>query len=75
MRWRLIFQQIEQATNDLEVAQRNGEFEKASRLRFSTIPALQAKLPQAQADLISENEDQPNMAVKDRVTSEDIAIV
>lgn len=70
-----IKEQIEQANVDLENAQRNGEFEKASRLRFSTIPHLQAKLPKAQAELKSENEEEPGMAVRDRVTSEDIAVV
>lgn len=70
-----IKEQIEQANVDLENAQRNGEFEKASRLRFSTIPQLQAKLPKAQAELKSEKEEEPGMAVRDRVTSEDIAVV
>ncbi|WVR09534.1 hypothetical protein IAU60_006603 [Kwoniella sp. DSM 27419] len=70
-----IKEQIEQANIDLENAQRNGEFEKASRLRFSTIPQLQARLPKAQAELASEAAEEPNMAVRDRVTSEDIAVV
>ncbi|OCF38898.1 ATP-dependent Clp protease ATP-binding subunit ClpB [Kwoniella heveanensis CBS 569] len=70
-----IKEQIEQANIDLENAQRNGDFEKASRLRFSTIPQLQARLPKAQAELAAENAEEPNMAVRDRVTSEDIAVV
>ncbi len=70
-----IKEQIEQATVDLENAQRNGEFEKASRLRFSAIPGLQAKLPKPQADLAAESEEDPSMTVRDRVTSEDIAVV
>ncbi|KAK8854721.1 hypothetical protein IAR55_003460 [Kwoniella newhampshirensis] len=70
-----IKEQIEQANIDLENAQRNGEFEKASKLRFSTIPQLQARLPKAQAELAAENEEEPNMAMRDRVTSEDIAVV
>ncbi|WVQ80199.1 hypothetical protein IAT38_002304 [Cryptococcus sp. DSM 104549] len=70
-----IKEQIEQANIDLENAQRNGEFEKASRLRFSTIPQLQSRLPKAQAELKAEAEEEPNMAVRDRVTSEDIAVV
>ena len=40
-----IKEQIDQATVDLENAQREGDFEKASRLRFSTIPSLQKQLP------------------------------
>ncbi|WRT68482.1 uncharacterized protein IL334_005458 [Kwoniella shivajii] len=70
-----IKERTEQANIDLENAQRNGEFEKASKLRFSTIPQLQNRLPKAQAELASENAQEPNMAVKDRVTSEDIAVV
>ncbi|WWC71500.1 uncharacterized protein I206_105458 [Kwoniella pini CBS 10737] len=70
-----IKEQIEQANIELENAQRNGEFEKASKLRFSTIPQLQNRLPKAQAELDSENAQEPNMSVRDRVTSEDIAVV
>lgn len=69
-----IKEQIEQATVDLENAQREGLFEKASRLRFSMIPGLQAKLPRPQSETTQNSED-PNMTVRDRVTSEDIAIV
>jgi len=65
--------EIDQATIDLENAQRNGDFEVASRLRFSTIPGLQAKLPKVQAE--SAEDDEPSMTVRDRVTSEDIAVV
>jgi len=60
---------------ELESAQRNGEFEKASRLRFSTLPQLTAKLPKVQAELRVENQEQPSMVMRDRVTSEDIAVV
>ena len=70
-----IKEQIDAATIDLENAQRNGDFEVASRLRFSTIPSLQAKLPKVQAELEADAEDEPTMTVRDRVTSEDIAIV
>ena len=67
-------------TTELETAQRNGDFEKASRIRFSTIPSLQAKLPRIQAELSAEQHEGqekqlPNMVVRDRVTSEDIAVV
>ncbi|WWC90634.1 uncharacterized protein L201_005570 [Kwoniella dendrophila CBS 6074] len=73
-----IKEQIEQANIDLENAQRNGEFEKASKLRFSTIPSLQNKLPKIQNQLdkeISSSSEEFDMSVKDKVTSEDIAIV
>ena len=42
-------------------------------MRFSTIPALQAKLPKVQAELDEGSED--SMTVRDKVTSEDIAVV
>lgn len=61
-----IKERIEQANVELEAAQRNGEYEKASRLRFATIPGLRNKL----ADYESGAGEG-----KDRVTSEDIAIV
>jgi ATP-dependent Clp protease ATP-binding subunit ClpB len=66
-------EQIDQATIDLENAQREGDFERASKLRFSTIPTLQAKLPKNQAD--ADVADDESMTVRDRVTSEDIAVV
>lgn len=68
-------EQIDQATVDLENAQRNGDFERASRLRFSTIPGLQKQLPKAQAELTAEGAEDATLAVRDRVTSEDIAVV
>lgn len=65
---------MDHANTQLETAQRNGDFETASKLRFSTIPALQAKLPRVQAEL-EEGNDQDSMSVRDKVTSEDIAVV
>jgi ATP-dependent Clp protease ATP-binding subunit ClpB len=56
----------------LEVAQREGNYEQASRLRFSVIPSLQAKLPNEAA---SETVEHEGMMIRDRVTSEDIARV
>ena len=70
-----IKEQIEQANVELEAAQRNGEYEKASRLRFSTIPNLQSKLPKQQVEPVAETPDGESMTVRDRVTSEDIAVV
>jgi ATP-dependent Clp protease ATP-binding subunit ClpB len=72
---RLTLQQIEAANTQLETAQRNGDFETASRLRFSTIPGLQAKLPKAQSELAEDGLRDPGMGLRDRVTSEDIAVV
>ncbi|EIW68261.1 hypothetical protein TREMEDRAFT_69276 [Tremella mesenterica DSM 1558] len=70
-----IKEQIEQANVELEAAQRNGEFEKASRLRFATIPQLQAKLPKTQPDHSEAASDPDSLVIRDRVTSEDIASV
>lgn len=70
-----IKEQIEQAVVDLENARRNGEFGEASRIQYDVIPKLQGRLPKAQAELTAENEEEPNMAMRDKVTSEDIAIV
>jgi ATP-dependent Clp protease ATP-binding subunit ClpB len=60
---------------ELENAQRQGDFEVASRLRFSTIPQLQKRLPKAEAELDAEAAAQPDLVVRDKVTSEDIAVV
>lgn len=67
-----IKEQIEEANTQLETAQRNGDFETASRLRFSTIPGLQAQLPKILAE---ESDQDASMSLRDRVTSEDIAVV
>lgn len=67
--------QLESAGIDLENAQRQGDFEKASRLRYSTIPALQKRLPKAEAELDAEAAEHPDLVVRDKVTSEDIAVV
>lgn len=70
-----IKEQLEHARTALDTAQRTGDFETASKLRYSTIPHLQKRLPQAEAELEKEDAANPELAVKDRVTSEDIAIV
>ena len=74
---------LEQAKYELEVAQRTGDYEKASRLRFQTIPELETMLPTHEQDgsisaAASANADgslpHPFM-LHDRVTSSDIARV
>lgn len=62
---------LEQAKHDLEVAQRQGHYERASRLRFATIPELEKQLPQ---ETDAENAG-PTSMLHDRVTSEDVARV
>ncbi|KAL8732567.1 MAG: hypothetical protein Q9181_003909 [Wetmoreana brouardii] len=64
-------EQLETARLELENAQREGNFGKASELRYSTIPALQAKLPRENSET-----GQPGEALsQDAVTADDIANV
>ncbi len=63
-------EKIEQARQDLEKAQREGDFAKASELRYSTIPQLQHRLPR--------DEDKGRTSdslLHDSVTADDIANV
>ena len=62
--------EIESATADLEEAQRHYEYEMASKLRYSTLPALQKKLEEAQK---AAEERAKNPMVRDTVTEEEIA--
>ncbi|KAA8912956.1 hypothetical protein TRICI_003338 [Trichomonascus ciferrii] len=61
--------ELEQAKVELELAQRNGDFGKASELQYSRIPELQKKLPDEQAS------KKESALLHDSVTSEDIARV
>lgn len=65
---------LEQAKHDLEVAQRQGQYERASQLRFATIPELEKQLPQETERSDAENVG-PMPMLHDRVTSEDVARV
>lgn len=64
--------QIDDAVNKLEVAQREGNYETASRLRYLTIPALKAKLP---SETETDEVDNNDMLIRDRLTTSDIARV
>ncbi|KAJ7905906.1 P-loop containing nucleoside triphosphate hydrolase protein [Mycena leptocephala] len=66
-------QQLEDAKHQLEVAQRQGDFEKASRLRFSTIPDLTQQLPDENSQ--AQRDESPLSMLHERVTSNDIARV
>ncbi|TFK37477.1 P-loop containing nucleoside triphosphate hydrolase protein [Crucibulum laeve] len=66
-------QRLEEAKHQLDVAQRQGHYELASRLRFSTIPELERLLP-SEAEEKSED-DSPLAMLHDRVTSNDISRV
>lgn len=58
---------LEDAKHELEVAQRKGDFEVASRLRYATIPELEREIP-------AEGNGEGAM-LSERVTSDDIARV
>ncbi|KAL8718147.1 MAG: hypothetical protein Q9225_004682 [Loekoesia sp. 1 TL-2023] len=61
-------EELEKARIELENAQREGNFGRASELRYSTIPALQAKLPKESAET-------GEILTQDSVTADDIANV
>ncbi|OBZ84115.1 Heat shock protein 78, mitochondrial [Choanephora cucurbitarum] len=63
---------LEKARNDLEQAQRNGNYQRASELRYGVIPNLEKQLP---TDNNSEEEENGESLIHERVTSNDIARV
>lgn len=63
---------IEKMSGDIEQAQLRGEYEKAARLKYSELPALQKKLEEAEE--ISEKQNQ-NLLVRSTVTEDEIADV
>ena len=62
---------IERVNGEIEQAQRDYEYEKASRLRYSTLPELEKKLAEAQ----ERSSRQSNTLVRDTVTEEEIAAI
>ena len=62
---------LEKARLDLDRAQREGNFAKASELRYSTIPSLEQRLPQEG----SESSTSSDSLLHDIVTPDDIANV
>ncbi|EME48660.1 hypothetical protein DOTSEDRAFT_67635 [Dothistroma septosporum NZE10] len=67
-------QELEQARIELEQAQREGNFAKASELRYARIPELQRKLP-AEAGGELTNALPRETLIHDSVTADDIAAV
>ncbi|KAF9224283.1 P-loop containing nucleoside triphosphate hydrolase protein [Gyrodon lividus] len=65
---------LEEAKHELEVAQRQGRYERASQLRFGIIPDLQRQLPKDDK-IKDDTEEGPLAMLHDRVTSNDIARV
>ena len=67
---------LEEAKHELNVALRMGDYEKASQLRFATIPELQGRLPkEGVAEERERKEDKLGGMLHERVTSDDIARV
>lgn len=67
---------LEQAKHELEVAQRQGQYERASQLRFATIPELERQLPKESERAEEAKEDEGALVMlHDRVTSNDISRV
>ncbi|KAK3392987.1 P-loop containing nucleoside triphosphate hydrolase protein [Podospora didyma] len=62
--------ELDKARVELEVAQREGNFGKASELRFGVIPTLEAKLPKD-----NEKAEGEGTLLHDSVTADDIANV
>ncbi len=65
---------LETARNELEQAQREGNFAKASELRYAKIPELQKKLP-AEEGGESTSVTSSDTLIHDSVTADDIASV
>lgn len=65
---------LEDAKQELEIAQREGQYERASRLRFATIPDLERQMPK-ESEHLEEDTESPLSMLHDRVTSNDIARV
>jgi ATP-dependent Clp protease ATP-binding subunit ClpB len=66
-------EQIEQARLELERAEREVDLEGAARLRFGTLPELEAALEEANADL--ERNQAERRMLKEEVDEEDVAEV
>ena len=68
-------QRLEDAKHELDVAQRQGQYERASQLRFATIPELERQLPK-ESERAEEAEGEGTLTMlHDRVTSGDISRV
>ncbi len=63
---------IERMSGEMEQAQLRGEYERAAKLQYSELPALQKKLEEAERETERQNQ---NMLVRSTVTDEEIAEV
>ncbi|GJJ11715.1 hypothetical protein Clacol_005952 [Clathrus columnatus] len=66
---------LEEAKHELEVAQRQGQYDTASRLRYAVIPELEARLPKEKDHEQEDGVVDGITMLHDRVTSSDIARV
>ncbi len=62
-------EQIEAMNGEIEIAQRNGDYEKAGELQYSKLPALRTKLLQEE----EKAKEKDNSLVHERVTEDEIA--
>ncbi len=63
--------EIERLTGRIEEAQRRFDYETASKLQYSTLPALEKKLAELQKE--AESKGGPDRLLRDTVTEEEIA--
>jgi ATP-dependent Clp protease ATP-binding subunit ClpB len=70
-----INEQIETLKNELLIAQRQGDFAKASEIQYGRIPDLTAKLEEHNAKIAKGGKGAQEALLKEEVTEEDIAKV
>lgn len=68
-------EQLESARTELDQAQREGNFAKASELRYARIPELQKKLPPEEGGESISTTKTSDVLIHDSVTADDIASV
>ncbi|OXU14864.1 ATP-dependent chaperone ClpB [Sedimentisphaera salicampi] len=69
-----IKQEVEKAHNEFEEAQRNGELEKAARIKYGKIIELEKQLEEAEKKSREEGSEEPKL-IQNEVTAEQIAEV
>ena len=65
-------EELEKARSDLEIAERDGDYEKVAKLRYGTIPELEKKLHAAEKSV---NSTEENAMLSEEVTPETVAEV
>lgn len=71
-RVRAIKKEMDSAKNEMEKAERAGDYGKASEIKYGKIPALQKELDEMEKAV---HDDEGNRLLKEEVTEEDIASV